>query len=94
MNNAQKKALKAHAHHVKGFISLGNSGITPNFIKEVIQTINAHELIKIKIMGETKAIKQQLAQEISSLTESEFIQIIGNQATFFKLNPEKNKYNI
>jgi RNA-binding protein YhbY len=45
-------------------------------------------------MGETKAIKQQLAQEISSLTESEFIQIIGNQATFFKLNPEKNKYNI
>ena len=56
MNNAQKKALKAHAHHVKSYISLGNAGITPNFIKEVVHTINAHELIKIKIVGETKAI--------------------------------------
>lgn len=94
MNSTQKKFLKSHAHHIKNVVSLGNAGITPNFIKEVIATINAHELIKIKITGETKAEKQQKAQEISSLTASEFIQIIGNQAIFFKLNPDQNKFNL
>lgn len=94
MNSTQKKFLKSHAHHIKNVVSLGSAGITPNFIKEVIATINAHELIKIKITAETKAEKQLKAQEISSLTASEFIQIIGNQATFFKLNPDQNKFNL
>ena len=94
MNSTQKKFLKSHAHHIKNVVSLGSAGITPNFIKEVIATINAHELIKIKITGETKAEKQQKAQEISSLTAYEFIQIIGNQATLFKLNPDQNKFNL
>jgi RNA-binding protein len=94
MNSTQKKFLKSHAHHIKNVVSLGSAGITPNFIKEVITTINAHELIKIKITGETKAEKQLKAQEISSLTASEFIQIIGNQAIFFKLNPDQNKFNL
>ncbi len=93
MNNAQKKLLKSHAHHIKNTVSLGNSGITQNFIKEVENTINSHELIKIKILGETKSIREQLANEISTKTNSEFIQLIGNQATFFKLNPDKNKFN-
>ena len=94
MNSSQKKFLKSHAHHIKNVISLGSAGITANFIQEVIATLSVHELIKIKITGETKAEKQQKAQEISSLTASEFIKIIGHQATFFKLNPDKNKFNL
>lgn len=89
-----KKILKPKAHHIKSFMAVGSSGLTKNFINEVSSNLTSHELLKIKISSDTKSEKIKIAEQIAELTKSELIQIIGNQATFFKLNPEKNKYNI
>lgn len=89
LNNTQKKFLRQSAHHLKPVIWVGQHGITESVINEIEQTLERHELIKIKLRVGEREERDAGIKEICDKTSAENIQRIGNILTLYKRNEEK-----
>lgn len=85
---AQKKNLRAQAHHLKPLVTVADKGLSENVIAEIERALYDHELIKVKLRGE-RDIRKAWAKSISELCEAEMVQAIGQVASFYKKHPEK-----
>lgn len=88
MNLIQKKKLKGQAHLLNPVVMIGQSGLTPNVMKEINLALDTHELIKVKIRAERDE-RNLIRTQICSETTAELIQSIGQVAVFFRKNPKK-----
>ncbi len=90
MNSDQKKQLKHRAHSLKPVIIVGQSGLTEAVLKETETTLDAHELIKIKIkIRAEKEERIQIRDTIIEHTHAELIQTIGQIIVIYRKNPNK-----
>ena len=88
MNSADKKKLRAEAHTLKPVVIIGHSGLTAAVLAEIEQTLNSHELIKVKIRAERDE-RKLISEKICTDTGAELIQSIGQIAVIYRLNPDK-----
>lgn len=92
LNKNQQNYLKNNAHDLKPIVIIGQKGISESVIDEIKSSLAHHELLKIKINGANKENRESVANEISSLAEAEFVQIIGNILTIFKQKEKNSKF--
>ena len=52
LSGAQRKHLRGIAHSTKPAVHIGKEGLTDNVIGAIDTAIEAHELIKVKILAE------------------------------------------
>jgi len=83
LNNKQKKYLKGLGHHLDASLLIGKAGITSNSCEELNRQLGARELVKVKF-NEFKDQRQELAAELASSTEAMLVQVIGNNALFYR----------
>ena len=88
LTNPQKRHLKALAHHRKPVVIIGDSGITPAVLHEILLALDHHELIKIRVNAEDRESREAMIEEICATAEATLIQRIGHIATLFRRNPE------
>ena len=88
MNSVDKKKLRAEAHTLKPVVMIGQSGLTAAVLAELEQTLNSHELIKVKIRAERDE-RKVISEKICIDTGAELIQTIGQIAVIYRLNPDK-----
>ncbi len=88
MDNKQKKTLIAAAHHLKPVVMVGQKGLTSNVLAETDQTLNAHELIKIKIVADDKAERQEIAAQICAELNATMLNLLGNIAIIYRKKPD------
>lgn len=88
MNTSFKQTLKAKAHHLKPVVLLGAKGLTPSVVEEAEVAINAHELIKVKIGGTEKDVRQDIANSLCEQLRAELVQIIGTIAIIYRKKVE------
>lgn len=88
MDTNFRQKLKAQAHHLKPVIQLGAKGLTEAVIEETKVALKAHELIKIKISGQEKDDRKEIAQEICEQIDADLVQLIGNIAVIYKENED------
>ena len=84
MNIKQKAALVAAAHHLKPVVMLGQKGLTAAVIAETDQALNAHELIKVKIVAEDKEERLALAAQLRSELNAEFLKLNVSVAIIYR----------
>jgi putative YhbY family RNA-binding protein len=88
---AERKAHRAEAHHLDPVVMIGNDGLTPAVRKETDAALNAHGLIKVRVLGDDReareAIFQQLAEELNAAP----IQHIGKLLVLWRPKPKKLK---
>jgi len=84
LNNQQRKALKAKAHHLKPLIRVGQKGITDTLVEETLQTLDRHELIKVHIAGDDREARNNAAEELASRCQAILIHQIGKTSVLFK----------
>ena len=90
LDTKQRKTLKSKAHHLKPVVIIGKMDINDSVIKTVSESINSHELIKIKF-NHYKDRKDEMIKIINKKTNSELVSIIGNIAIIYKQNKDINK---
>lgn len=93
LKGAQRKYLRAQAHHLKPLVIVGAKGVTEQLIGSVDLALADHELIKVKF-GEFKEAKKKISEEIATATKSELVGLIGNIAIFYRLSPHPEKRKI
>ncbi len=92
---AQKKYLKAEAHNLSAVVQVGKSGLTRSLIKEVSNSMEAHELIKVKLMQE-KEERKEIAAKLVEETSCSLVYVLGNMIILFKQkkDPAKRKFKL
>ncbi len=84
LTGKQKNYLRGLAHHKSTVVSIGNAGLTEAVINEISTSLDAHELLKMKLPGLNSADKKLLLNEICKQTESEFVQLIGRVGVIYR----------
>ena len=91
----QKKYLKGLAHGMKPLVFVGQKGLSPTVIKAVDESLEKHELIKVKFIEfKEKNQKKDIAGSIEKETVSTLVGIIGHIAIFYRLQRDPEKRNI
>ena len=97
LTGAQKKYLRGLAHGMKPVVLIGQKQLTPPVVKEILQALAHHELIKVKCIDrKEKGEKKEIAEAVSKQTGAELVGMIGHVLIFYKQqqDPEKRKINL
>ncbi len=74
---AQRRELRAAAHHLNPVVSIAGNGLTPAVLEEIERSLQAHELIKIKVHGVERPEREQLLATLCEAVEAAPVQHIG-----------------
>jgi len=95
LSSKQKKYLKSKAHHLKALVQIGKSGVTPESLQSIDNTLAAHEMVKVKFIA-FKDEKEQFIDEIVTGSNAQFVSLIGHVLTLYRehAEAEKRKYSL
>ncbi len=87
----QRKVHRAEAHHLDPVVMIGNDGLTPNVRKEIDAALNAHGLIKIRVLGDDRVAREAMYQALAEELGAAPIQHIGKLLVLWRPKPPKAK---
>lgn len=91
MNSKQISYLRGLAHSLNPVVMIGNNGLTESVLKEIDVNLNAHELIKIKVMGDDRELRTQMLAEICAKSNAIAVHHIGKQLVVYRKSADKPK---
>lgn len=91
LTTQQKQQLKSQAHSLSPVVMIGDKGLTSNVMEEINQALTAHELIKIKIAGADRQVRQDMGNQIAQSANAHEIQYIGHILVLYRQNLDKKK---
>jgi len=83
------KTLRGDAHALAPVVRVGNSGLSEGVIQAIDDALEAHELVKIKIMSDDRAQRAEWGATVMQRTRSEKVQAIGKTLTVWRKRPPK-----
>lgn len=75
---AQRREFRAAAHHLNPVVTIADNGLTPSVLSEIDSSLQAHELIKIKVQGAEREQRDELMASLCESLEAAPVQHIGN----------------
>lgn len=61
---AQRRALRAQAHALNPVVLVGDRGLAPSVLGEIERSLQAHELIKIRIPGAERDLRETMLAHV------------------------------
>lgn len=87
-----RKQLRAAGHHLTPIVQVGKEGVTEPVARQVAQALLDHELIKVKVGGESPEDRFEAAEALREKTGAHVAQIVGRVVLLYKKHPEKPKF--
>lgn len=84
----QRRTLRGRAHHLRPVVTVGEAGLTPTVLKEIDAHLKSHELIKIKVLGDDRAGRERLVEDICRQLEAGRVQVIGKMLVVYRPRPD------
>jgi RNA-binding protein len=84
---AERRALKARAHHLQPVVIIGDAGLTPAVLSEINRALTSHELIKIRVLGDDREARGELIGSICGELDASPVQRIGKILVIFRPRP-------
>ena len=70
LSTTERRELRARAHDLNPVVSIAENGLTASVLKEIDLNLNAHELIKVRVYGDSRedreAFMAQICQELGA----------------------------
>ncbi len=85
---AQRRELKARAHHLQPVVMVGEAGLTPSVLNEVEVALKSHELMKIRILGDDRNTRATLIETICTQLKAASVQHIGKILVIYRPRPD------
>jgi RNA-binding protein len=86
---AQRKIHRADAHHLDPVVMIGNDGLTPAVLKEAEMALNAHGLIKIRVLGDDRPAREAMFLSLADQLNAAPIQHIGKLFVLWRPKSDK-----
>lgn len=84
LNSKQISHLRALSHNLNAVVMIGNNGLTEKVLNEIEVSLKAHELIKIKVHGDDRALRSKMLEEICEKTGAVAVHHIGKQIVIYR----------
>jgi len=84
LNSRQRAQLRAMANEMETIFQVGKSGVSENTIKQVVDALEARELIKMRILETCPTSVRETADLVASKTNSDVVQVIGTRFILYK----------
>ena len=84
LNSKQISHLRALSHALNPVVMIGNNGLTEKVLREIDLSLKAHELIKIKVQGDDRALRTQMLEEICEKVGAIAVHHIGKQLVIYR----------
>ena len=91
LTTGERKVHRAEAHHLDPVVMIGADGLTPAVIKETDAALNAHGLIKIRVLGDDRAAREEMYMQLADQLGAAPIQHIGKLLVLWRPQPPKEK---
>jgi RNA-binding protein len=90
LTSAQRKYLRAKAHHLDPVVMVGKKGLTDELIGALDQALESHELVKLRFQ-DCKDEKEALLEDIMQRTGCAMAGLIGHVAILFRQQQDSDK---
>ncbi|MGN0521568.1 MAG: ribosome assembly RNA-binding protein YhbY [Eubacterium sp.] len=85
MTSKERAALRAKANPLEPVIQIGKEGISDNLITQIDDTLDARELIKIRVHLETAPeTPKELSNKLAQALGAQVIQVIGGIIVLYR----------
>ena len=92
MTSKQRSYLKSLAVNLDTIFQIGKGGITDELCAQLLNVLNARELIKIKVLETSPLVAKDASIVIAEKTGAEVVQVIGTKIVLFRVSDnEKNR---
>ncbi len=88
---AQRRDLRAKAHHLDPVVIIGQHGLTPAVLHEIDLALIKHELIKLRVLGDDRDARTALLERVCADMDCAPVQALGKVLVLWRPNPEKRK---
>lgn len=94
MNSKDRAFLRGKANTIEAIFQIGKGGVSDNLVKQLIDALDARELIKITVLDNCDYEAKELGNILSEKTNSTLVQVVGKKITLYKKKKKDSKYNI
>jgi len=91
---SERRDLKARAHPLSPIVMIGNAGLNEAVLKEIAASLKTHELIKIRVMSDERAVREAMLEAICTRLNAAPVQHIGKILVVYQPNPDAHKIEI
>ena len=84
LTGKQKNHLRGLGHSLKPILQVGKEGVSEQFLENLEDCLEHHELLKIKVLENAPHEKQELAEKMEKATKGSIVQIIGKTLLFYR----------
>ena len=84
LNNAQRRYLRALAHHLDPVVIVGAQGLTTPVMEEVNAALDHHELIKVRVNAPDRRAREAVITQICATTGADHVQTIGHVGVLYR----------
>ena len=86
LTTKHKQQLRGLAHSLKPTILIGSNGLTEAVQLEIHRALEDHELIKIKVTGSDRSVREEITQAILDEQAAELIQTVGHIIVIYRVS--------
>lgn len=94
LTSKQRAQLRSLANGEDVIVHIGKDGITENLVKQADGALEARELIKCRVLENSMYTAREACEELSRMTRSEQVQVIGSKFVLYRQNRDKSKRKI
>ncbi|HGZ4947437.1 TPA: ribosome assembly RNA-binding protein YhbY [Staphylococcus aureus] len=94
LTGKQKRYLRSLAHNIDPIFQIGKGGINENMIKQIDDTLENRELIKVHVLQNNFYDKKELAETLSEATHSELVQVIGSMIVIYRESKDNKEIEL
>ena len=94
LTSKQRAQLRGIANTLDTIVIIGKDGITENLIKQANDALEAREIIKCRVLENSLLTVREACDELSRLTRSEQVQVIGSKFVLYRQHYDKSKRKI
>lgn len=86
-----RSALRSRAHSLEPVVLIGDGGLTPAVLSEIDRSLTAHELIKIRVAGDDRDVRQDILRQVCEGLVAMPVQHIGKILVVYRQKADKPK---
>jgi RNA-binding protein len=90
LTSKERKELRGKAHHLKPIVLIGKSGLSEAIVSEVNDSLEHHELIKVKF-GDFKDQRKELSEQLATTCSAQIAGVVGNICILYRKRKEEEK---
>ena len=90
----QRRHLTALGHHLQPIVTIGKDGLTDGVVAALVQALEDHELVKVKVGTSSTEDRKELATRIAEPAGGEFVHMVGRTMLIFRAHPDKPKIKL